>query len=383
MRFPGVKRRTLALVVVIAPLLALFVYVALRSGPLAPVPITVARVQAHRLSPALFGIGTVQARYVYRIGPTYAGRVKRVDVHVGDMVSAGQPLGEMDPVDLNERIAAQQAAIKSGEAAWRQAQAKQRFARTQSNRYERLLSAHSVSEEMVATKRQELAVANAALSAAHEDLKRLRADVQALHAQRANLSLVAPVNGLVVARDADPGTTVVAGQPVVELIDPTSLWIDTRFDQISAEGLAAGLPARIVLRSRHGQALKGHVLRVEPLADQVTEETLAKIVFDEVPRSLPPIGELAEVTLQLPQLPAAPTIPNAAIREVDGQRGVWKVEDGGLAFAPVVLGRSDLQGNVQVRKGLGEGDRVVVYSARALRSTSNIRVVDRIPGVSP
>ena len=119
------------------------------------------------------------------------------------------------------------------------------------------------------------------------------------------------------------------------------------------------------------------------LADQVTEETLAKIVFDKVPKSLPPIGELAEVTLQLPPLPAAPTIPNAAIREVNGQRGVWKVEDGGLAFTPIVLGRSDLKGNVQVRKGLGVGDRVVVYSARALRSTSRIRVVDRIPGVSP
>jgi HlyD family secretion protein len=383
MRFPRVQRRTLALIVVIAPLLALFVYVALRSGPLAPVPITVASVEARPLAPALFGVGTVQARYVYKIGPTYAGRVKRVDVHVGEMVRAGQSLGEIDPVDLNERIAAQSAAVKSGEAAWRQAQAKQLFAKTQANRYERLLAAHSVSEEMVATKRQELAVADAALSAAREDLNRLRADAQALRAQRTNLSLIAPVSGLVVARDADPGTTVVAGQAVVELIDPASLWIDTRFDQISAEGLAAGLPAQIVLRSRHGQALKGRVLRVEPLADQVTEETLAKIIFDEVPKSLPPVGELAEVTLQLPQLPSAPTIPNAAIREVDGQRGVWKVEDGGLAFAPVVLGRSDLQGNVQVRKGLGVGDRVVVYSASALRSTSHIHVVTRIPGVSP
>ena len=244
MRFPKVQRRTLALIVVIAPLLALFVYVALRSGPLAPVPITVARVQARPLSPALFGIGTVQARYVYRIGPTYAGRVKRVDVQVGEMVRAGQPLGEMDPVDLNERIAAQEAAIKSGEAAWRQAQATRLFAKTQANRYERLLSAHSVSEEMVATKRQELAVANATQSAARENLNRLRADAQALRAQRSNLGLIAPVSGLVVARDADPGTTVVAGQPVVELIDPASLWIDTRFDQIGAAGLAAGLPAR-------------------------------------------------------------------------------------------------------------------------------------------
>lgn len=382
MKFPRLQSRTLALIAVIAPLLALFFYVALRSGPLAPVAVTVAEVQVRPLAPALFGIGTVQARYTYKIGPTSAGRVKRLDVHVGNMVKAGQVLGEMDPVDLDERIGAQLAAIKSSEAALRQAEVKRAFAQTQAVRYQQLVAAHGTSEEMAATKRQELAVADAALSAAREDSARLRADLQALRAQRGNLRLVAPVAGLVSARDADPGTTVVAGQPVVELIDPASLWIDTRFDQINATGLAAGLPARIVLRSRQGRALNGRVLRVEPLADAVTEETLAKIVFDKTPAPLPPVGELAEATVQLPTLPAAPLIPNAAIREVNGQRGVWKLEGGGLVFAPVMLGRSDLQGHVQVRQGLSAGDRIIVYSEKALHRGSNIHIVDRIPGVS-
>ena len=42
------------------------------------------------ITPALFGIGTVEARYTYAIGPTVAGRVKRVDVSVGDRVRAGR-----------------------------------------------------------------------------------------------------------------------------------------------------------------------------------------------------------------------------------------------------------------------------------------------------
>lgn len=382
MKIPRLQRRTLALIAVIAPLLALFVYVALRSGPLAPVAVTVAEVQMRPLAPALFGIGTVQARYTYKIGPTSAGRVERLDVHVGDVVAAGQELGEMDPVDLDERIGAQRAAIKSSEAALQQAEVKRAFAQTQAVRYEQLVAARGTSEEMAATKRQELAVADAALSAAREDSARLRADLQALRAQRANLRLVAPVAGLVSARDADPGTTVVAGQPVVELIDPASLWIDTRFDQINATGLATGLPARIVLRSRQGETLDGSVLRVDPLADAVTEETLAKIVFNKKPQPLPPVGELAEVTVQLPALPAAPLIPNAAIREVNGQRGVWKLEGGELVFAPVMLGRSDLQGHAMIRQGLSAGDRIVVYSEKALHQGSNIHIVDRIPGVS-
>ncbi len=87
--------------------------------------------------------------------------------------------------------------------------------------------------------------------------------------------------------------------------------------------------------------------------------------------------------MQLPELPAVPTIPNAAIRTVDGQRGVWKLTDGKLAFMPVVLGRSDLDGHVQVEKGLTADDQIVVYSEKALGARSHIRVVDRLPGVSP
>lgn len=382
MKRPTLQRRTLGLIAAITPLVLLFVYVALRSGPLAPVAVTTATVESKPIAPALAGIGTVQARYTYRIGPTYAGRIRRLDVHVGDAVKAGQVLGEMDPVDLDARVGAQQAALRSVEAGLRQAQARQAFAQTQARRYEQLLAAHGVSEESVGAKRQERDVANAAVGAAREDVSRLNAELQALRAQRGNLQLVAPVDGLVAAREADPGTTVVAGQSVVEVIDPASLWIDTRFDQVSAIGLAAGLPASLVLRSRPDQPFQGRVLRTEPVADAVTEETLAKVVFTAPPSPLPPIGELTEVTVQLPALRPAPVIPNAAIRTVEGQRGVWTLRDGDLEFVPVTLGRSDLAGRVQVTKGLDVGDRIVVYSEKALTARSRIHVVDRLPGAT-
>ena len=383
MKLPRLQRRTLALVAVIVPLVLLFVYVALRSGPLAAVAVTLTTVQSRAVAPALSGIGTVQVRYLYKIGPTVAGRVQRLDVHVGDRVRAGQVLGEMDAVDLDERIRAAQAAILSAEAGLRQAQAKQGYAQSQSRRYEQLVAVRVTSEESYATRQQELAVADAALAVAREDANRLRAELQALRAQRGNLRLVAPVAGLVAARDADPGTTVVAGQAVVKLIDPASLWVDARFDQISAQGLAAGLPAEVALRSRPGQPLTARVLRTEPLADAVTEELLAKLVFDRLPEPLPAIGELAELTVRLPPLPEVPTIPNAALRTVAGQRGVWKITDGALAFAPVRLGRADLDGQVQVLDGLAVGDSIVLYSEKALTTKSRVHVVERIAGVAP
>lgn len=374
--------RMLALAGAGAALLALFLWVALRSGPLAPVAVTVATVESRAITPALFGIGNVEARYSYKIGPTYAGRIKRLDVQVGDRVRAGQLLGEMDPVDLDDRARSQDAVLRRAGAAVQEAEARQAYAQSQLRRYEQLVAVRMVSEEVGTAKRQEGQVADAALAGAREELARARADRGALRAQHGNLRLVAPVDGIVVARDADPGTTIVAGQAAVEVIDPGSLWINVRFDQVHAAGLAPGLPARIALRSRAGQSLAGHVARIEPLADTVTEETLAKVRFDAAPDALPPIGELAEVTVSLPTLAAAPVIPNAAIQRREHALGVWRIVAGQAQFTPVTLGDADLDGWVQVRAGLRQGEQIVVHSDKALAPDSRIRVVPQLSGVS-
>lgn len=390
MNLPSLPRRTLMLIGVGAVTAILFGYVVLRSGPLAPVAVRTVAVEARSISPALFGIGTVEARFSYKIGPTIPGRVAKINVDVGDRVHAGQVLAEMDPVDLDARIAALDAAIgragasvRAAEAQIEDAQARQDYALAQTRRYEELWKTRVVSEVAVETKRQDSQVADAALTAARsnllaaqQDLQRNRADREGLIKQRENLILSAPVDGVIAARKAEPGTTMVAGQAVIEMIDPKNVWINARFDQIAATGLQQNLPASIALRSRAGKSVPGRVARVEVLADAVTEENLAKVEFDTLPEPLPPIGELAEVTVALPELPASPVIPNAAIQILNGKPAVWKIEDGRIRVAAVQFGASDLDGAVQVTTGLKVGDEVVVHSASRLRTTSRIRVTD-------
>ena len=375
------QKRTLALIAILLPLLALFIHVTLRSGPLAPVSVVLATVENKSLSPSLFGIGTVEARYTYKIGPTAAGRVKVLEVQVGENVEAGQVLGEMDPVDLDERIKVQDATVKRVEAQLKEAQTRKEYAQTQTLRYEKLLEVRSTSEEELLSKKQDLRIAEAGLTATREELARVRAEREVLESQRKDLLLISPVDGLVVSRDVEPGTTVVAGQSVIELIDPSSIWVNVRFDQIRAHGLRVDLPAHIRLRSQPDLIQPGHVLRIEPLADAVTEEILAKVVFQQIPDPLPPIGELTEITLTLPTLEEAPVVPNAAIHLIDGRMGVWLVTDDALHFTPITPGIADLDGQVQVRDGLQAGDQIVVYSEHSLHNYSRIQVVENIPGV--
>jgi multidrug efflux pump subunit AcrA (membrane-fusion protein) len=115
---------------------------------------------------------------------------------------------------------------------------------------------------------------------------------------------------------------------------------------------------------------------VEVLADSVTEENLGKVAFDSLPEPLPPIGELAEVTIALPELPASPVVPNASIQTISGKAGVWKVEDGKIHFVSVRVGASDLDGSIQVLEGLQVGDQVVAHSASRLTGTSRVHITD-------
>ena len=389
--------RTLALAVVLLILVGLLGFVALRAGPLAPIPVTLVTVDNQAIKPALFGIGTVEARFTHKIGPTFAGRIGHVAVQPGDRVTKGQLLGEMDPVDLGDKISAQEATLKRGEAnllaVAAQVQdfgARQAFAELQVRRYEQLLSSRSVSEEGVQVKRQELQIAQASAAAARanvdasrQELVRARAERDGLIRQRINLRLVSPVDGIVTRRDADAGTTAVAGQAVVEVVEPGSIWVSVRFDQQRAQGLSAQLPAHIVLRSGTAEGLAGRVLRVEPVADAVTEEILAKVVFTETLESAPPIGALAEVTVALADQPSMPVVPHASVQRVDGILGVWVVQDGSLHFAPVKTGAADLQGRIQVLDGLRGGEQVVVYSYKALSADSRIKVVEHVMGKTP
>jgi len=394
-------KRRLSLAALAVLLLAALAFVMLRSGPLAPTRVTVSKVQEGTFSPALFGIGTVEARRNWMIGPTVAGRVLSVRVDVGDSVKAGQLLAEMDPVDLEQRLASLDASITRAVSAQAAAAAQQldaaarrELAAVNFRRNQDLADKNFISAGALEARVQEKVSADAALQAAQasvlgagQDLTRLKADRAALLQQRLNVRLLAPADAVVSSRDAEAGSTVVAGQSVLRLIDPGSLWIKLRIDQGRSAGLLPGLKASIVLRSQSQTSLAGSVARVELLSDSVTEEKIAQVAFEQMPSAVS-VGEMAEVTLQLPATSKAVLVAGASIQRQSGATGVWRIASGKPVFTPLRLGASSLEGQVQVLEGLKVGDEVVVYSQKALSSESRLQVVDSLvkpagAGVAP
>lgn len=159
-------------------------------------------------------MGLVEARYSYDIGPTMTGHVLRLDSHVGGKVLAGQVIGEMEPVDMDNKIVAKVAAIKRAQASIQAAEAnvadslvREHYAKSQSLRYAKLAKAKTISDEVAKAKSQEYQIASAGLVAIRANLKAMREELQMLREdhnglvqQKSNLNLTVPVYALVVGR---------------------------------------------------------------------------------------------------------------------------------------------------------------------------------------
>ncbi len=391
MKLSSSLKRRLMLGGLAASLVGLFFFVMMRVGPLAPIKVTVVQVKEGSFMPELFGVGTVETRRNWMLGPTVAGRVLSVKVDVGDAVKAGQLLAEMDPVDIDQRLASLDASIERAQSAQAaaaaqqvDATAKRDLATSNMRRNQDLADKSFISTSALDIFSQTKASADAALDSARanaagadQDLKRSKADRAALMQQRATVRLMAPSDGVVSARDAEPGSTVVAGQAVLRVIDPASFWVRLRVDQGHSGGLSVGLKARMVLRSAPHAAISGSVARVELLGDSVTEERIAQLTFDKVPLGLS-VGEMAEATIELPPIPKSLIVPAASIQRQGSSAGVWRMASGKPVFTPVKLGYSSLDGQAQIIEGLKTGDEIVVYSQKPLAAGVHLQVVDAL-----
>jgi RND family efflux transporter MFP subunit len=366
----------------------LFIWFVTTQGPLAPIKVTVAKLQSSDLSNSVFGVGTLKARHSYNLAPTLVGRVKNILVDQGDRVVAGQLLVEMDPVDLTEKLTASQRAIEklsysiqSASAQRQELQSRQQLSTATFNRYQELHDKGFISAEMLAAKQHEKTAAtaseeaaNANLAAMREDLSRAQAEMRGIQKLNTQTKLFSPINGVIAARFAEPGGTLSGGQIALQIIDPHSIWIETRIAQNLMGAIHTELPAAITLRSQPNFPLAGKVARVDLISDAITEEGIVNINFIQAPANVR-LGEYAEIVIQLPTLKQVASLPSAAIKRIDKQEGVWVLKDGSAQFIAVKTGAKSLDGHTQILSGISPNETVIVYSQQALNPGARVKTV--------
>lgn len=321
----------------------------------------------------IYGLGTVEARVLSRVGFEVGAALLSLSADVGDHVATDQELAELHPAEQEARVARAEAAIEANAAALLKAKAGVERARAvlaerevSNKRLQDLARRDVASVQRSEEAQRDEDVARAELAVAEADAAVVAAQgtdsAAALKLEKTLLAhhrLLSPYDAVIVARHAEPGTVVRAGDPIFTLIDPASVWIQAYIDEERAGRLALAQPATIRLRSQPQREFVGTVARIGLESDRTNEERRVWLTCSDCPDPMY-LGEQAEVRITTGTRPSALMVPEVAITGFDGHHGkVWLLKDGKLTQATLTFGDRDDRGRIEVSGALPEGSSIV------------------------
>ena len=282
---------------------------------------------------------TVQANVVNNIAPQSGGRIQKLNVEVGDFVSKGQVLAEMDRVQLD------------------QAELKLRNDETELERVRALLAQGGISQ-------------------ADFDQLELACNVSRSNWRNIeeNTILRSPVSGVVTARNYDRGDMYAMAQPIYTVQQITPVKILVAISETDYTRVHKGDKVSLTADALPGKTFSGTVNRLYPVMDSATHTFNVEVLVANTHRELRP-GMYARVTVNFGDSVNV-TVPDTAISKLQGSgtRTVFTVgADDTVEMKVVTLGRH-FDGKYEILSGLQEGERVVVKGGSALRAGQKVEV---------
>jgi HlyD family secretion protein len=329
----------------------------------------------------VFGLGTVEARVLSKIGFEVGAAITELNADHGDVVKQGQVLARLHATQQEAKVARAEAAVESAEVAVKKAAANAVKAqailaqRLEANKRKQELVGRQVTSAQVAEEAQrDEDVAKAELLVAENDVLVARTQVADARAQLAYEkailglhTLTAPYDALVVDRQKELGTVIKAGDPIFTLVATGSIWALAYIDESRSGAIREGQPAEVRLRSLPHQIFPARVVRVGIESDRVTEERRVYVKCEQCPVRFH-LGEQAEVLITVATLAKARLVPEAAVTGYDGTSGkVWTVEEGRLKRRVVSFGHRTEDARLEIVETLPQGVEVVASIDAALR----------------
>ena len=332
--------------------------------------------------------GTARVHEAYLIAAPVAGRLERIDLHVGDRVVAGRTVvarirpAAPDMLDARSRAQAQAsvsaaaAALSSVQAQGDQAAAQARKAEADLARVAALAGRGFASAQALEAAEAEARAARAAVRALAAQVEVRRSDLMAARAaligpQAAANGLVdvsAPASGYVTRVLQESARPVAAGAPLIEVGDQTGLEAAVEFLSQDAVRIREGMEAEVFDWGGPG-AIPAVVRRIEPqgftkVSALGVEEQRAVVVlqFKGDPATWSALGPGYRLSgrVFLRRTPQALKAPLGALVRSEGRWAVFRVMDGRARLTPVQVGAlTDRE--AEIIQGLHADDEVVVF----------------------
>ena len=271
--------------------------------------------------------GNVEGYAVNNITPQSSRRISRLLVDVGDHVSAGQQVAEMD----NSSLAQAKAQYENNKAAFERADELYRFGGESKANYENMVE---------------------------------------------NTTLRSPISGVVTARNYDNGDMAGASPIfVIQQIRPVKIMVnvsETLYPYVK-KGMAVG----VTFDAMSDRAFEGKVSRITPSVDASTRTFPVEIVVSNNDEAIKP-GMYARVTMHYGARNNVVVPDRSVIKQIgSGDRYVYVYKtDGTVEFRRVELGRR-MGDTYEIVSGLSDGEEIVVTGHSALNSGMSVERVNK------
>ncbi|MBU8541059.1 efflux RND transporter periplasmic adaptor subunit [Falsiroseomonas tokyonensis] len=349
-----------------------------------PTPVTVVTLQRQELPVTTLLPGRTTAFQVAEIRPQVGGVVRERLFTEGQVVTAGQPLFQIDP-------ASYEAAVTRAEAALARAEATVRGALATAGRYRALVRSQAVSQQSLDTAEQTLREAQAdvlsyraALDSARIDLSYTR--VTSPIAGRSGRSSVTP-GALVTANQTTALVTVTQLDPIyVDVTQPSALLLQQRRDIASGalrRPSADRAVARLILEDGTEYPHAGEIRVAEVIVDQGTGSVTLRAVFPNPDQLLLP-GMFVRARVEEGVTDRALLVPQQGVsRTPRGEPMALVVNAEGVVEQRLLQTNRAIGTDWLVTDGLAPGDRVVVEGVQRIRAGARVNATERAAAPAP
>lgn len=284
---------------------------------------------------------TILANAINNIAPQSAGRIQKLNVEVGDFVSAGQVVAEMDKVQLE------------------QAKLKLNNAKVELDRVQQMLEEGGISQSDF----DQLQLSFNVSKTSYENLLE-------------NTILTSPLNGVISARNYDRGDMYAMAQPIytVQQITPVKLLIPVSEKDYTR--VKKGGEVDITVDALPGRTYKGYISRLYPVMDATSHTFSVEVKVANANRELRP-GMFARACIIF-GVDNSVVIPDVAVlkQQGSGVRSVYVLDSDNVArLKNVVLG-VHFDGKYEIVSGLEAGETLVVRGASTLRNGQKVEVLE-------
>jgi RND family efflux transporter MFP subunit len=328
--------------------------------------------------------GTVKPLEQTQVYARVTGYVRTWKVDIGDKVTAGQLLAEIDTPEVDAQLSQARAQLAVAKAAVTQATAQRNYSKSSSSRTVGLADQQLVSSAQVEQTQAQAATDEALVTSAESNVAAQEANVRRLLDLESFTKVTAPFAGTVTQRSVDRGALVRDGAttPMFTVVATDPLRIFIEVPQSVAASVRPDTAATVTVREAPGRAFKGKVTRSAGSLDPDLHTMLTEVQVPNPDGALLP-GMYVQVALNLSVPHRVLELPATALyNDAQGLR-VAVVDAGGkVHFAPITIER-DSGATFQVATGLTGDERVIKIAVPSLAEGDVVEVVTPPPPTAP